>query len=116
MPSCFSSVSPSLLKHFRQSGESIARRRSLDPDLIGFVPGVLLVLKPDGLAVIEVPYLADLIDGCEFDIIPSFAGIDCNTLNFVADRHTFKHGRYMVGNHLPIVSADNLLKRLPDYV
>lgn len=300
----FSSVSPGLLKHFRQSAELIARRHELGPDslvieaasndgymlrrfielgvpalgvdpapepaksaieagvptrqdfftrefaetllaegigpadvflannvlahvpdLSGFVTGIRLVLKPDGLAVIEVPYLADLIDGCEFDTIYhqhlcyfsvsaldtlfrssglylnnvertsvhggslrlfvgrqdaptgeleqllaaeetrgitrpdyykdfavrvsrlkgkltelladlkvrkmriagygaaakactllSFVGIDRNTLDFVADRNTFKHGRYMGGNHLPIVSASEILKKMPDYV
>ena len=300
----FSSVSPSLLKHFRQSAESIAQCRALGPDslvieaasndgymlrrfmelgvpvlgvdpapdpvksaveagvptrqdfftrefakdllaegigptdvflannvlahvpdLNGFVAGIRLVLKPHGLAVIEVPYVADLIDDCEFDTIyhqhlcyfsasaldtlfrnnglylnhvertsvnggslrlfvgrqeaPSeeveqllvaeetrgitrpdyykdfavrvlklkdkltelladlkarkvriagygaaakactllnFVGIDRNTLDFVADRNTFKHGRYMGGNHLPIVSAGELLKAMPDYV
>lgn len=195
------------------------------PDLNGFVAGIRLVLKPDGLAVIEVPYVADLIDGCEFDTIYhqhlcyfsvsaldtlfrnnglylndverttvhggslrlfvgrqeapsgeveqllaaeqtrgitrpdyymdfgahvlqlkdklielladlkarkmriagygaaakactllSFAGIDRNTLDFVADRNSFKHGRYMGGNHLPIVSADEILEKMPDYV
>ena len=39
------------------------------PDLNGFVAGVKTILKPDGLAVIEVPYLVDLVDHCEFDTI-----------------------------------------------
>jgi hypothetical protein len=38
-------------------------------DLGGFVQGLKHVLKPDGIAVIEVPYLLDLIDHCEFDTI-----------------------------------------------
>ena len=38
-------------------------------DLNGFVDGVKLLLKPNGLAVIEVPYLVDLIEKCEFDTI-----------------------------------------------
>lgn len=38
-------------------------------DLPGFVEGVRLMLKDDGLAVIEVPYVADLVDRCEFDTI-----------------------------------------------
>lgn len=38
-------------------------------DLNGFVAGVRRVLKDDGVAVIEVPYLRDLIDHCEFDTI-----------------------------------------------
>lgn len=39
------------------------------PDLNGFVAGIKHILKPDGLAVIEVPYLIDLINECEFDTV-----------------------------------------------
>ena len=38
-------------------------------ELNGFVRGIQLLLKYDGLAVIEVPYVKDLIDHCEFDTI-----------------------------------------------
>jgi SAM-dependent methyltransferase len=38
-------------------------------DLNGVVAGIALVLKPGGLAVIEVPYVRDLIENCEFDTI-----------------------------------------------
>lgn len=39
------------------------------PDLNGFVEGIRIVLKDTGVAVIEVPYVVDLIDNCEFDTI-----------------------------------------------
>jgi hypothetical protein len=39
------------------------------PDLNGFVRGIGTLLKKEGLAVIEVPYLMDLINNCEFDTI-----------------------------------------------
>jgi SAM-dependent methyltransferase len=39
------------------------------PDLHGFVGGIRDVLKPNGIAVIEVPYVRDMVDGCEFDTI-----------------------------------------------
>lgn len=39
------------------------------PDLNGFVEGIKVLMKDDGLAVIEAPYLLDLIEGCEFDTI-----------------------------------------------
>jgi SAM-dependent methyltransferase len=39
------------------------------PDLNGFVEGLRLVLKDDGVCVIEVPYVKDLVDRCEFDTI-----------------------------------------------
>jgi SAM-dependent methyltransferase len=38
-------------------------------DLNGFVNGLALVLKTNGIAVFEVPYVRDLIDHCEFDTI-----------------------------------------------
>jgi SAM-dependent methyltransferase len=39
------------------------------PDLNGFVEGIHTILKEDGLAVIEVPYVVDLVDHVEFDTI-----------------------------------------------
>ena len=39
------------------------------PDLNGFVAGVTLALADDGVAVIEVPYLVDLVERCAFDTI-----------------------------------------------
>jgi SAM-dependent methyltransferase len=39
------------------------------PDLNGFVEGIRILLKEDGVAVIEAPYVKDLIDHCEFDTI-----------------------------------------------
>lgn len=38
-------------------------------DLNGFVGGLSLLLKPNGVAVIEVPYVRDMIDRCEFDTV-----------------------------------------------
>ncbi len=39
------------------------------PDLAQFVEGIRILLKEDGVAVIETPYIKDLVDGCEFDTI-----------------------------------------------
>ncbi len=38
-------------------------------DTNGFVEGIRILLKEDGVAVVEVPYVRDLIDHCEFDTI-----------------------------------------------
>ena len=38
-------------------------------DLNGFVEGIRTVLKPDGVAVLECPYLVDLVEKCEFDTV-----------------------------------------------
>jgi SAM-dependent methyltransferase len=39
------------------------------PDLNGFVRGLRQLLKPDGAIVVEVPYVKDMIDRCEFDTV-----------------------------------------------
>lgn len=39
------------------------------PDLHGFVNGLKIILKDDGIAVIEFPYFVDLIEKLEFDTI-----------------------------------------------
>jgi SAM-dependent methyltransferase len=39
------------------------------PDLNGFVEGIRTLLKNNGVAVIECPYVVDLVDHCEFDTI-----------------------------------------------
>ncbi len=38
-------------------------------DLNGFVAGLRTVLKPDGVGIIEVPYVRDLVERVEFDTI-----------------------------------------------
>lgn len=39
------------------------------PDLNGFVEGIRLLLKPSGVAVLEMPYVRDLVEKLEFDTI-----------------------------------------------
>ncbi len=196
-------------------------------DLNGFVRGLKLLLKDEGVAVIEVPYVKDMIDHCEFDTIYhehlcyfsltalaglfkrhgmliedverrpihggslrlfvskaagpdhgpavrallsdetswglsrleyyqdfarrvehlkqslramlatlkregnrlaaygasakgstllNYVGIGLETFDFVADRSTYKQGRFMPGVHLPIFSPDKLLEVMPTHV
>ena len=46
----------------------------------------------------------------------AYCGIDGELLDWVADLNSFKHGRYMGGNHLQIVPPERLLEDMPDYV
>lgn len=45
----------------------------------------------------------------------NFFGLGQETLDFVADRSTYKQGRLTPGTHLPIVPAEELARRQPDY-
>lgn len=38
-------------------------------DLNGFVSGIATILKESGIAVVEMPYVIDMVDHCEFDTI-----------------------------------------------
>lgn len=59
------------------------------PDLNGFVRGLRLLLKPEGIAIIEVPYVKDLIDRCEFDTIyhEHLSYFSLTALNHLFERH-----------------------------
>ncbi|QPC82928.1 class I SAM-dependent methyltransferase [Phototrophicus methaneseepsis] len=63
------------------------------PDLNGFTAGIALLLKEDGVAVIEAPYLVDLIQHGEFDTI--YHQHLCY-FSITALTHLFKqHGLYL---------------------
>ena len=60
------------------------------PDLNGFVAGIATLLKDDGVAVIEVPYLANMLAGVEFDTI--YHEHLCYFSATAADRLFRRHG------------------------
>lgn len=71
------------------------------PDLNGFVEGIKIILKDDGIAVIEAPYLVDLIEHTEFDTI--YHQHLCY-FSVTALQHLFNnHGLYLNDiKHMPI--------------
>ncbi len=46
----------------------------------------------------------------------NYVGVGKDLIDFVVDRNTFKQGRYMPGQHLPIFAPERLLEAMPDYV
>lgn len=70
------------------------------PALNGFVEGIRITLKKSGVAVMEVPYVVDLIDHCEFDTI--YHQHLCYFSATALDRLLRQHGLFL-----------NNIKRLP---
>ena len=73
---------PTLCEFFNQDLANKLAKQGQQPDVIhannvlahvddtnGFVEAIRILLKEDGVAVIEAPYVKDLIDKCEFDTI-----------------------------------------------
>ena len=46
----------------------------------------------------------------------NFAGIGPDILDYIVDRNPHKQGRYMPGQHIPIMQPGRLLEDQPDYV
>lgn len=62
-------------------------------DTNGFVEGIGRLLKPEGVAVLEFPYVRDLIDHCEFDTI--YHQHLCYFSVTSVDRLFRRHGLYL---------------------
>ena len=58
-------------------------------DLNGFVRGLELLLRDGGVAIIEVPYVKDMIDGTEFDTIyhEHLCYFSLTSLSFLFEQH-----------------------------
>ena len=59
------------------------------PDLNGFMEGLASILKADGVAVIEVPYVKDMLDRIEFDTIyhEHLCYFSATALDVLTERH-----------------------------
>jgi SAM-dependent methyltransferase len=64
---------------------------SLDhvPDLSDVVTGMKLVLKPEGIIQIEIPYLRSMVEGNQFDTIyhDRFSYLSCRAVQRLFERH-----------------------------
>ncbi len=46
----------------------------------------------------------------------NYVDIGPDLIDFVVDRNTHKHGKYMPGKHIPILDTGKLVEEMPDYV
>jgi SAM-dependent methyltransferase len=81
------------------------RAQAIKTDLVGLIAS----LKKEGKKIAAYGASA------KGSTLLNFCGFEPQTFEFVADRSTFKQGRLTPGLHLPIISAENLLKSMPDY-
>ncbi len=68
---CFGRRTGERLRAEGQTADVVHAHNVLDhvADLNDFVGGMHAVLKQTGVVIVEVPYLRDLVEGCEFDTI-----------------------------------------------
>ena len=79
--------------------------RTLKDDLVA----LLAKLKKEGKSIAAYGASA------KGSTLLNYYGVGADTLDFVADRSTYKQGRLTPGTHIPIVPPEELLKRKPDY-
>jgi len=87
---------------YRSFGARVATLRS---SLLGLLEG----LKRDGASIAAYGAAA------KGATLINYVGIGSDLVDFVVDRNTHKHGRFMPGQHLPIHPTEHLLEVQPDY-
>ena len=80
--------------------------RALKDDLVA----LLAKLKKEGKSIAAYGASA------KGSTLLNYYGVGAETLDFVADRSTYKQGRLTPGTHIPIVPPEELFKRKPDYM
>ena len=78
--------------------------------LKGELSGLMQSLKKDGNRIAAYGAAA------KGTMMTNFVDIGTDLIDFVVDRNTHKHGKYMPGKHLPIFGTEKLLEEMPDYV
>jgi SAM-dependent methyltransferase len=78
--------------------------------LKGELSGLLQSLKKSGNRIAAYGAAA------KGTMMTNFVDIGPHTIDFVVDRNTHKHGKYMPGKHLPIFGTEKLLQEMPEYV
>ncbi len=90
------------LRYYADFGVKVERLRA---DLLA----LLHRLKAEGASIAAYGAAA------KGTIMLNYVGIDGDLVDFVVDRNTHKQGMYMPGVHLPILPAEALVERQPDY-
>jgi len=91
------------IDYYREFSRRVA---GLKTDLLG----LLKKLKGEGAS------LAAYGAAAKGSTLINYVGIGPDLLDFVADKNVHKQGRYMPGQHVPIVAAERIAADNPDYV
>src|SRR3989338_2200292 len=94
-----------------------------------FVKGVKELLKPQGTAVFEFPYVRGLVKikgegkkvvaysaSAKGTVLLNYFGINSNYINFIGDKAKAKQGLYTPGTHLLVYPPEKISEEKPDYV
>jgi len=79
-------------------------------ELKGELSDLLKMLKNDGNRIAAYGAAA------KGTMMINFVDIGTDLIDFVVDRNTHKHEKFMPGKHLPIFGTEKLLAEMPDYV
>lgn len=93
------------------------------PEINDFVAGIAEALKPEGIAIIEVPYLGDLLRSCQFDTIyhEHMFYFSVKALRMLFERHglfiySSEHMPNVLGGSLRItISKEETDYSIPEY-